>query len=65
MSPSKLAPFEYLGIPSSFILCWIFFKEAPIEQLFPGAIAIVMAGMIIIWRDANKENLQRDNKKFY
>jgi hypothetical protein len=24
-----------------------------------------MAGMIIIWRDAKKENLQRDNKKFY
>ena len=65
MSPSKLAPFEYLGIPSSFILGWIFFKEAPIEQLFPGVIAIVMAGMIIIWRDAKKENLQRDNKKFY
>jgi drug/metabolite transporter (DMT)-like permease len=54
-----------LGIPSSFILGWVFFKEAPINQLFPGVLAIVLAGMIIIWRDAKKENLQRDNKKFY
>ena len=65
MLPSKLAPFEYLGIPSSFILGWVFFQEAPIDQLFPGVLAIVLAGMIIIWRDAKKENLQRDNKKFY
>lgn len=65
MLPSKLAPFEYLGIPSSFILGWIFFKEAPIAQLFPGVLAIVLAGMIIIWRDALRENHQRDNKKFY
>ena len=63
--PSKLAPFEYLGIPSSFILGWVFFKEAPIDQLFPGVAAIVLAGMIIIWRDAQRENVQKDSKKFY
>ena len=56
LQPSKLAPFEYFGIPSSFILGWIFFKEAPINQLFPGVLAIVLAGMIIIWRDAKKES---------
>ena len=49
VSPSTLAPFEYLGIPSSFILGWIFFYEAPIEQLFPGVLGIVAAGFIIIW----------------
>ena len=46
ISASKMASFEYLGIPSSFVLGWIFFKEAPWEQLFPGVIAIVLAGMI-------------------
>ena len=51
VSPSTLAPFEYLGIPSSFILGWIFFYEAPIEQLFPGVLGIVVAGFIIIWRE--------------
>jgi drug/metabolite transporter (DMT)-like permease len=65
MLPSKLAPFEYLGIPSSFILGWVFFNEAPIDQLFPGVVAIVLAGMIIIWRDAKRENVQKDSKKFY
>ena len=29
ISASKMASFEYLGIPSSFVLGWIFFKEAP------------------------------------
>ena len=51
ISASKIASFEYLGIPSSFILGWIFFNEAPWSQLFPGVIVIIFAGMIIIWRD--------------
>ena len=55
VSPSTLAPFEYLGIPSSFILGWIFFYEAPIEQLFPGVLGIVVAGFIIIWREKGKK----------
>ena len=49
ISASKIASFEYLGIPSSFILGWIFFNEAPWSQLFPGVIVIIFAGMIIIW----------------
>ena len=40
ISASKIASFEYLGIPSSFILGWIFFAEAPWSQLFPGVIAV-------------------------
>ena len=52
---SKLTSFEYLAIPSSFIMGWFFFKEAPLDQLFPGVIAIILAGMIIIWRDSHRE----------
>ena len=63
VSPSKLATFEYVGIPSSFLLGWIFFNELPISQLFPGVIAIVFAGMIIIWRDTLKEKLPREIKQ--
>jgi len=55
IAASKLAVFEYLAIPSSFILGWIFFDEAPFEQLFPGVFAIILAGMIIIWRDSVKQ----------
>ena len=55
IAASKIAVFEYLAIPSSFILAWIFFGEAPFGQLFPGVLLIVFAGMIIIWRDKNKK----------
>ena len=64
-SASKMASFEYFGIPSSFILGWFFFNEAPWNQLFPGVIVIVFAGMIIIWRDKVKEKSVKVNKKFY
>ena len=65
ISASKMASFEYFGIPSSFILGWFFFNEAPWNQLFPGVIVIVFAGMIIIWRDKVKEKSVKVNKKFY
>ena len=64
ISASKIASFEYFGIPSSFVLGWFFFNEAPWSQLFPGVIIIIFAGMIIIWRD-NKKNKSIDiNKNF-
>ena len=62
---SKLAVFEYLAIPSSFFLGWFFFDEAPIDQLFPGVLGIVLAGMIIIWRDKKKKRTLKVSKKVY
>ena len=64
IAASKIASFEYLGIPSSFILGWIFFNEAPWDQLFPGVIVIILSGMIIIWRDKEKNKSINTNKKF-
>ena len=49
--PSNLSPFEYFGIPFSFVLGWYFFAEAPFEKLFPGVILIVGSGFLIIWRE--------------
>ncbi|MDP7179336.1 MAG: hypothetical protein QF749_13715, partial [Verrucomicrobiota bacterium] len=49
--PSSLSPFEYFGIPFSFVLGWIFFAETPFEKLFPGVILIVGGGFLIIWRE--------------
>tara|TARA_Y100001936_G_scaffold62720_1_gene61767 strand:+ start:640 stop:1572 length:933 start_codon:yes stop_codon:yes gene_type:complete len=63
ITASKMASFEYLGIPSSFVLGWIFFNEAPWSQLFPGVIAIILAGMIIIWRDKVNEKSIKGNKQ--
>ena len=65
ISVSKLASFEYFGIPSSFLLGWLFFNETPWSQLFPGVLLIVFAGFIIIWRDAQKNKRLKGSKKFY
>ncbi len=54
VQPSNLAPFEYIGIITSFTLGWLFFSEAPLEQLIPGVFLIFLGGMLIIWRERKK-----------
>ncbi len=49
--PSSLSPFEYFGIPFSFLLGWWFFDEAPFDSLFPGVLFIVGAGLLVLWRE--------------
>jgi len=49
--PSLLSPFEYFGIPFSFLLGWYFFDEAPFDSLFPGVLLIVGGGLLVIWRE--------------
>lgn len=49
--PSSLSPFEYFGIPISFTLGWLFFSEAPFDDLFPGIVFIIIAGLVIIYRE--------------
>ncbi len=53
---SLLAPFEYFGIPFALLLGWLFFAEAPIQRLFPGVLAIVAGGLVIIWRQKLLKN---------
>ncbi len=52
--PGSLSPFEYFGIPFSFVLGWVFFGEAPFERLLPGVIFVVAGGLIIAWRERIK-----------
>ena len=49
--PSNLAPFTYFGIPIAFAFGWLFFSEAPIDDLFPGALLLVGGGLLIIYRE--------------
>ena len=49
--PSSLSPFEYFGIPFSFILGWLVFNEAPFDKLFPGVLLIVSGGLLVLWRE--------------
>lgn len=48
---SNLAPFSYFGIPLALFLGWLFFDEAPVGDLFPGALLIALGGMMVIWRE--------------
>ncbi|MEP5731475.1 MAG: DMT family transporter [Sulfitobacter sp.] len=52
---SDLAPFNYFGIPIAFGLGWVFYGEAPWAELFPGALLIVIGGLIIIWRERQRK----------
>lgn len=52
--PSAVSPFEYFGIPMSFLLGWLFFSEAPYGTLFPGVLLIIGAGVLIIWRERHQ-----------
>lgn len=48
---SNLAPFSYFGIPIAFVLGWMFYDEAPWRDLFPGALLIIVGGLLIVWRE--------------
>ncbi|MGB1387970.1 MAG: DMT family transporter [Paracoccaceae bacterium] len=52
---SNLAPFSYFGIPIAFFLGWVFFDEAPWADLFPGAILIIIGGLMVIWRERRRK----------
>ncbi len=48
---SLLAPFEYFGILSALVVGWIVFGEWPMARIFPGALFIAAAGLMIIFRE--------------
>ncbi len=48
---SLLAPFEYFGILSALTVGWIVFGEWPVARIFPGALFIAAAGLMIIFRE--------------
>ena len=56
--PSNLAPFSYFGIPIAFALGWLFFAEAPVNDLFPGVLLLVGAGLLIIYRERRTNRTQ-------
>jgi len=59
--PSNIAPFEYFGIPFSFVLGWYFFDETPFDKLFPGALLIVTGGLLIVWRERVRSRASRQS----
>ncbi len=55
---SALAPFGYFAIITALVFGWIFFGEFPVDKLFPGALLIIVAGGVIIWREHYVKNPQ-------
>ncbi len=58
---SKIMPFDYIEIFFALILGWIFFREWPVDQLFPGAFFIIGGGIIIYLRQKYYK-IQRERK---
>ena len=58
---SKIMPFDYIEIFFALILGWIFFREWPVDDLFPGAIFIILGGIIIYLRQTYYKK-QRERK---
>jgi len=58
---SKIMPFDYIEIFFALILGWIFFREWPVDKLFPGALFIIIGGIIIYVRQ-NYYKKQRERK---
>ena len=55
--PSLLAPFNYFGLISAFMMGWIFFGEAPLDRLFPGVLLIVAGGALVLWRESTRSSV--------
>lgn len=51
VAPSVLAPFNYFGLLTSFLVGWVVFAEFPVDTLFPGVLFILCAGLVILWRE--------------
>ena len=55
--PSLLAPFNYFGLISAFMMGWIFFGEAPLDRLLPGVLLIVAGGALVLWRESKRSSV--------
>ncbi len=47
----NLGPFHYFNILFAFVLGLLFFGETPYNEIFPGIIFIILAGLLIFWHE--------------
>lgn len=48
---SLVAPFEYVSMLLAIVIGWTIFSEAPTAPMLAGAALIMVAGILIIWRE--------------
>ena len=65
VDPSSISVFEYFGIPISFFMGWLFFKEMPISTLFPGVLLLLGAGLLIIYRERKMASAKKRSLSKY
>lgn len=48
---SVVAPFEYASMIFALLIGWFFFAEVPTTVMLTGAAIVILAGVLIIWRE--------------
>ena len=48
---SLVAPFEYVSMLLALAIGWFIFGEAPTMVMLLGAALVILAGILIIWRE--------------
>ncbi|MEM7529909.1 MAG: DMT family transporter [Pseudomonadota bacterium] len=48
---SLIAPFEYASMVMSLAIGWFVFAEAPRNETLTGAVLVIAAGLVVIWRE--------------
>jgi drug/metabolite transporter (DMT)-like permease len=59
---SVVAPFEYVSMLFALLFGYVFFAEVPTATMLTGAALVVMAGILIIWRE-RKLGLERARQR--
>ncbi|WBU56074.1 DMT family transporter [Paracoccus sediminicola] len=59
---SLIAPFEYVSMLLSVAIGWVFFDEIATPTMLAGASLVILAGIIIIWRE-RQLGLERDRQR--
>ncbi|MAH87936.1 MAG: hypothetical protein CMF26_04940 [Kiloniella sp.] len=55
---SLISPFRYVGLPSAMVLDFMLFKAVPQWNEYSGALVIVLAGLVILWRETRLGQLK-------
>jgi len=59
---SLIAPFEYVSMILAIAIGWFFFAEAPTAVVLTGAAVVILAGILIIWRE-RRLGLERNRQR--
>ena len=59
---SLIAPFDYVSMVLALLIGWFVFAEAPTGAMLAGAALVILAGILIIWRE-RQLGLERNRQR--